>query len=153
MVMRFEFDPHPFARGGSFAIFATSAMHLYQLFLMIASPASIKATCLYALVSVFHLFVRNDNMIVLYILLVASASLSLTGALFRLGWARLLIFLPQHFVLGIMAYGGLIAALEGRYLDGTVMDWSHISADQVGFICLFVVHSSAIVRRCRDPNG
>jgi hypothetical protein len=41
----------------------------------------------------------------------------------------------------------------GPPLDGTVEPWEHIAADQTALLALFVIHTSAILRRARDPRG
>lgn len=147
-----RFDPHPFARGGSFAICSVSAMHIVQALLILYSPLAINATGLAALFYAFtSIGCRSLN--VLSGTMVVTAVLSLMGAICCLGWIRLMIFLPQHFLLGIMAIGGMVAAFHGSYLDGTVKPWEHIAADQFPMLTLFAIHSSAIVRRARDPNG
>jgi hypothetical protein len=145
-------DPHPFARGGSVAICTVSLMHVVQSLMISVWPASGNATPLRALLYVSEGFGIDSDWVVVT-LLILSALLGLTGALLRLGYIRLMMFVPQHFFLGVMAIGGLYAAWEGQYLDGTVMPWSHILSDQMPVTVLFLVHSSAILRRARDPNG
>jgi hypothetical protein len=145
-------DPHPFARGGSVAICAVSVMHLIQAGLLLWSPAAGNATGMRALLTVLDAAGGGSAEGAAPAMVIA-ALLAAAGALLRLGWVRLLIFVPQHLVLGVMALGGLYAASRGAYLDGTVIGWEHILADQLPLAALFVVHSSAILRRAWDPNG
>jgi len=79
-----------------------------------------------------------------------SAILGLAGALLRLDWIRLALFMPQQIVLGIMAGGGMLAAHQGMYFDGTIVPWQHIYVDQMGMVALFIAHLFAILRRCWD---
>jgi hypothetical protein len=116
-------------------------------------PAAIAATNLKAVLLAFGFFHLPTAAPDLQMALCVGAALALVGAAFRVGLLRIAIFVPQHLLLGGMAWGGLLASYQGNYLDGTSMAWVHINADQVGYVALFVVHSSAIVRRCRDPNG
>lgn len=146
-----EFDPHPFARGGSVAICSVSFMHIIQAILLFFLPAAGDATNMKAFLiflKTVHVGLESTSVI-----LIVTAILALFAALMRLGWIRLALFLPQHFILGIMTIGGLYAAYIGSYLDGTVMQWEHIFTDQLPLTILFIVHSSAIIRRARDPNG
>ncbi len=149
--VRLELDPHPFSRGGSAAICAVSGMHFLQAVLLLSTTTAGNATPLRGFL--YFLWAFDVGLWTAPWFLVAAATLGLIGALFRLGWIRLAVFLPQHFFLGIMAGGGMYAAWQGVYLDGTPMSWAHILTDQVPVSVLFFVYSSAIVRRARDPNG
>jgi hypothetical protein len=148
-----KLDPHPFSRGGSWAIVTISAMHVYQSAMLQFNPAALHATDLAALVMAFRYIHLMDGILFLQVIMVLSSGAALCGAFYRLGYVRLIIFMPQHLLLAAMAWGGIVAAIHGSYLDGTPMAWAHISADQIGYMALFSIHSSAIVRRCRDPNG
>jgi hypothetical protein len=149
--IRFELDPNPFARGGSVAIFCVSLMHILQAMLIFDSNYTLNATGIKALNIVFDKLDFDINY--LAGLMIFTAILALFGTLMRLGWVRLAIFIPQHFILGVSALGGAFATINGAYLDGTVIAWQHIMADQTPAAMLFAVHSSAILRRARDPNG
>lgn len=152
--MKIALDPHPFARGGSWAIVCVSAMHIFQAAMMLTWPVkAYSATSLIALLKVFHVLGSPDGTHFLSAVMIASALFGLWGATCRMGWARLAVFVPQHILLGIMTGGAVWAWLLGHYLDGTVVPWQHIATDQIVLIALFAVHTSAIVRRCRDPNG
>lgn len=135
------------------AIVAIALMHVYQSWLMYKNVAALGATNLTAVLLAFRFNHLANGMAYMQLMMCAAAALALFGAFCRLGWVRIVIFIPQHLILGAMAWGGVYAAHVGHYLDKTPMAWSHISADQFGYVALFVVHSSAIVRRCRDPNG
>lgn len=148
--MKWQLDLHPFARGGSVAIVAISLMHITQATLWMLFPAASNATCMMALLITFRAIHEAR---ILPTIMIVTAVLALVGAVSRIGWLRLVIFLPQHFMLGVMAVGGLGAAVLGMYLDGTVKQWSHILSDQLPLVALFAIHTSAIIRRARDPNG
>jgi hypothetical protein len=149
--VRLSLDPHPFSRGGSVAICAVSLLHFIQATLYLYSDVAGNATPLRGLLYVFWAFGIAPKLAIP--ILMVSAMLGLVGALCRLGWIRLAIFLPQHLCLGIMAGGGVFAAWQGAYLDGTALPWVHILVDQIPVSAIFLVHTSAIVRRARDPNG
>ena len=150
---RLEIDRHWFARGGSVAIVCVSVLHIIQAGLLLHSAETVNSTSLLALVISLHTVYSGDALPVVSTTMIITAMISLVGALFRLGWFRLALFMPQHFLLGIMAIGGIAASIQGHYLDGTVIAWSHILADQLSMTALFVIHSSAIIRRAGDPNG
>lgn len=149
--VRLERDPHPFARGGSFAICAVSVMHAAQAGLLFWTHAGGDSTPVRALLFILWTFGIGPRVAIP--ILITTSALAMLGAMCRLGWVRLLVFVPQHFCLGVMAFGGLYAASRGSYLDGVVMPWGHILTDQLPISALFAVHTSAIVRRARDPNG
>lgn len=150
---RLEIDRRWFARGGSVAIVSVSILHITQAGLLLYSAATINSTGLLALLISLQSVYDGDALSVITSTMVITAMISFIGALFRLGWVRLALFMPQHFLLGIMAIGGIAAAWQGQYLDGTIIPWSHILADQLSVTALFVIHSSAIFRRAGDPNG
>lgn len=148
-----KLDPHPFARGGSVAIVSVSVVHLVDTLWMLIFPVSRDATCMSAIISVMHAVAPWLGINGLAVFMAISAVVALMGAFCRLGFIRLAAFLPQHLFLGMMTAGGLYAAKAGAYLDGTVMAGAHVFTDQNMYIAMFVVHSSAILRRARDPNG
>lgn len=150
--LRRHFDLYPFARSGTVTICAVSAMHLVQATLILASGPAVKATATEAVLKVFRVVGAPDGADFMAALLLASALSALAGTFLRLGWPRLAILLPQHLTLGIMAFGGVVAAAHGTYLDGTAIPWSHIVTDQIGYAALFVAHTSAILRRARDDG-
>ena len=143
-----EFDPHPFIRDGSVCIVSVSVMHILRGFMLMQFPATGRATDVIMFLTVFH-----ASKIGAELLLISGGFLGFFGAVLRLGFIRLMLFLPQHFFLGIMALGALVAVIQGSYLDGVIMEPSHILADQLPIFALFIVHSSAIIRRSRAPNG
>ena len=144
-----EFDLHPFIRGGSVCIVSVSVMHILQGFMLMQFPATGRATDVIMFLTVFH-----ASKIEAELLLISGGFLGFFfWAVLRLGFIRLMLFLPQHFFLGIMALGALVAVVQGSYLDGVIMEPSHILADQLPIFALFIVHSSAIIRRSRAPNG
>jgi hypothetical protein len=127
-------------------------MSITQAALLVFSPVSGHATAVLALVVALGVLLGPHPNIVAGIM-AGSAILALAGAMMRIGRARLAIFAPQQFLLFAMAAGGLVAAWDGAYLDGTVIDWSHILSDQLVTAGLFAIHWNATVRRARDPSG
>lgn len=144
---------HPFARSGTIPICAVSAVHVIQAAMVLISTTAANATPLFELVNLFHALYSPDGTHALATMMLTSAVLALVGALFQIGPARLILFIPQHFLLGVMALGGLAAAAQGSYLDGTIKPWQHILTDQIPVTALFVIHSFAILRRADEPNG
>lgn len=149
--MRLEHDPHPLVRGGSIVICTVSTMHILQASLLAYSHVAGNATPLWGLLYVLRNFGVSEAAAVPVI--ITTAALALGGTLLRLGWIRLALFFPQHFFLGVMALAGLYAASRGSYLDGTVISWVHILTDQLPVTALFIIHTSAIMRRAWDPDG
>jgi hypothetical protein len=150
--MKWPLDPHPFERDGTFTIFVISAVSLVQAGLLVFRPVSGHATAVMALLVTFSYLLGNHPDIVAAIM-AACAVLALAAAVLKIGWARLALFAPQQFLLFAMAAGGLLAAWNGTYLDGTVIAWSHILSDQLVTAGLFAIHWNATVRRARDPYG
>lgn len=137
-------------------ICVASIILAWVAWLLTTCPATANATPVGALIYIGFLVGRAlglpDVIRWLPEILWASAALSLTGTLFRLGWIRLALFLPENLILGCMATGGVIAAVHGSYLDGTIKPWQHISADQAFCLGFYIVHLSAIWRRAGDTN-
>lgn len=150
--------PHPLARAGSIAICTVSTMHIVQASLLLHNTSTGNATSVDALIwgvraighSMHCTRISSES---IAIIMICSAIIALMASTLRLGWVRLTLFLPQHCILGIMTIGGLWAAYLGSYLDHTAKPWEHILADQITLLALFVIHTSAILRRARDPNG
>lgn len=133
-------------------------MHVVQASLMMYSLTTGDATCMTAMLLTIAQVAKwlgtpDHYSQELTILLFVTATLAMVGVLFRLGRIRLAIFLPQNVVLGVMMVGGICAAWQGAYLDGTVIPWPHILADQLWTAILLLVHTRAIVKRAQDPNG
>jgi hypothetical protein len=127
-------------------------MSVIQAALLVLRPMSGNATAVKALqVALDYLVGSHPNVVAA--IMVACATLAMAAALLRIGRARLAMFAPQQFLLFAMAAGGLVAAWNGAYLDGTVIDWSHILSDQLVTAGLFAIHWNQTVRRSRDPNG
>ena len=137
-----------FGKKGSAVICVVSWMHIIQAGLYLENQVAGNATCMRAIVFVFETFGISLGLLVPLFLI--TAILAMVGALANLGWGRLMIFMPQHFFLGVMAIGGIFASMAGHYLDGTVVQWQHILTDQLPMVALFVVHSSSIIRRARE---
>lgn len=148
--MKLAIDPHPFARGGSSAICWVSLMHIFQASLLAAWPDAGDST---AIIALQYWAVMGHGRLVLVMLMMTCALVAIAGAILRIGWIRILLLLPQQLLLGITAFGGLCATIQGAYLDHTAMPWPHIAADQVGYAALCGIHVVAMVKRARDPNG
>lgn len=146
----------PPSRLASSVIVVISLMHVYQASLILWGHRAGNATALRAVIEVFRIMQHPD---MVASAMVASAVLAVIGTMFRLGWARMLIFfIPQNIFTAAMAAGGLVATYDGAYLDGTrtypdgsPIGWAHISGDQVAFSALLVLHFLATWRRCREP--
>jgi hypothetical protein len=152
-LLKFEFDTNPFWRRGSSIIFVVSGLHIMQALMMMIWPVSSGATCLLALVRVFHSAGSPDGLHFISFFMLASVLLAMYANLMKIGKSRLFLFIPQHILLGIMAGGGVLATWEGRYLDGTVIPWQHVWADQSMILAAFLMHTLAILLRCWDPDG
>lgn len=142
----------PFMRLSTTVICGISLLHLYQGGMMLASPHAIGATPLLALRMVIHLFGLRHSHEWLGVGLIISALVAIAAAFGRVGRARIWALTPQHLVLGIEAAGGIWATAIGRYLDGTVIPWQHISTDQAPTAILFLVHTAAVIWRCRKAD-
>jgi hypothetical protein len=144
-------DPSGWRRAGTITILSVAALHLWQAAMLLLSPTAIGATCLMALRDGLHAvgWARDPSSLVASVL-IAAALASAYGALYRVGKGRVWYFATQHLVLGIMAIGGCVASVRGVYLDGTVEPWTHISAEQAVFVCLWLAHTAAMWRRCWD---
>lgn len=146
-------DLRPFARGGSVAIVAISVGHIIIAILLYRWKEVLDATNVDGILLAFRYLHLVKGIPGLQVWMYVATILALFGAFFRVGWIRIIVFLPQHALLGAMTWGGILAAYQGSYLDGTPMSWAHIFVDQIGYPILFIIHSSAILRRCKDPNG
>lgn len=142
----------PLCFPGSINILLISSMHIMQAALISASANAANATGLLAVMNIFFYFKINSALVVAAVLL-TTALVAAAGALMRFGRGRIFLFLPQHFLLGTMAIGGIAAMMRGAYLDGTVIPWPHIAADQITMTILFAIHSIAIFRRSRFFDG
>lgn len=142
----------PWARAGTITICSVSVLHAFQAVVLVAWPAAIGATPLLALRDVLTAVGVRDPVHAVGSLLIASAVQALAGAFWRLGKGRVWMLLLQHFLLGIMACGGIVAAVMGHYLDGTLIPWPHIVTDQAPLSALFIAHSFAILQRCWEPE-
>lgn len=136
-------------------IIVISLVHIYQAWLLMFYNHAGNATALRAVIEVFDILHYHS---LVAVTMLASALLAVAGTLFRLGWARMVVFfIPQNVFAGAMAFGGIVAAFEGAYLDGTrtyldgtLIGWAHISGDQVAFTALFIIHLFATWRRCNE---
>ena len=133
---------------GALTIILIAILHLLQACLVSLWSSSVKATVLMAVrdvmsaAGIYHRWLLS-------VLLVSAASCAIYGAVgTSLGKRRIWWLFPQQFALGIMAGGGLAAAALGTYLDGVVVPWPHILAEQAVFSALFLIHIVVSVRRC-----
>jgi hypothetical protein len=126
-----------------------SLLHAYQGMLTLIYHSSVNATSL--LIIAKGIAVIPDigiSATATGALMLASAAAAIAGTIVFVR-LRSLMFAPQQILLGAMAWGGIFAMLRQHYLDGTAMDWPHISADQSVWISLFLIHALAMVSRCR----
>lgn len=138
---------------GTQDITVVCALHLYQFTVMAFQPSAADATCIRALFDILRLFISEDGTEYIYGFVYGAVALALVGAFAKVGWARVAMLIPQQMVLAGMAYGGFIATIHGRYLDGTTVPAAHISVDQSSYIALCAVHLLAILRRAKVQNG
>lgn len=150
-----QLDLKWFARGGSVAIVSIAISQIAQAVLMLVYPESAPlATCLIAVAKGLQWLGAPVSVTFTAAVLILTSLEALFGACFRIGYVRLLLFTCQQIILTLMLGGGVLAALGGRYLDGTAVASPHIVTDQVCLLSpLWLIHVSAIIRRCRDPNG
>lgn len=146
-------SPKPLSRNGAFTIITVSTMHIVQAVIVLFNAQAARATPLMSLVQLMHKIYPPDGTHLLALVMCLSAVMAFLGAVLSMDGMRLSLFLPQNFILGVMAFGGLQATLDHQYLDGTVIPWAHIFVDQLGMTVLFVIHSGAILRRAEDPHG
>jgi hypothetical protein len=66
------------------------------------------------------------------------------------GMSRLWLLSPQQAILTITLIGVANAIINQHYADHVYRDWQHIFVDQLGWIALFYIHGSGIIRRARD---
>jgi hypothetical protein len=143
-------DSVAFWRNASAVICIISAWHFTQALTMIFFyPSAVNPSSLLAL----HRWVAFGIVPVstpwLVAVMLASVAMAVYGALFRVGWLRLGFFVPQQWLLGIMGWGGVYAALQGAYLDGTPIPLPQIFNDQSVYITVFLVHIWAMGFRAR----
>jgi hypothetical protein len=133
----------------SIAIYAVAVMHLFQVIMISYSRVAVNATGTTALLHSFETVGLGLYSMIFSMIL--ASMLAIAGMLMDFDKLKPFLFLPQHFFLGIMMAGGMIAAYRGQYLDGTVIAGEHILTDQLPFAALFVIHSVAIVRAIGSP--
>ena len=146
----YRLDPDAFRRDGTAPLCLISLLLLCHACLLTFWPEAENATNLLALAR-WVVFGYGHGLLV--VVLVTSALLSMIGAVFHVGRSRVLYFVPQAVLLGVMGYGGVDAAWGGAYLDHTAIPWPHILADQLGYLTLFGINIWALVARAHDPNG
>lgn len=127
-------------------------MHITQAITMLLYPAAMKATSTLGVVRAFEWLNIPDGYVHTAEVMIVCALTALVGTFFRWDSIRLLLFIPQQIILGLMVGGALLAIALGRYLDGTPIDSAHIFVDQCVWIILFLLHWDAIKRRSREPN-
>lgn len=147
-------DPQPFSRQGTATIVIVAGLLLAHAGLVLVSLNAASATNLQSVVMIFRQIGLSGGVQPLLVsVLVAAILMALAGALLRLGWVRLCLLMPIHFLLGTMAWGSILTVYRGSYLDGTVIPWQHIAADQSSYPALFLIYTFAILRRSSDPDG
>lgn len=153
LVLGPKIDRHPFLSMGSRTIAGVSVWHAMQAGAMLLWPSAAKATCAISVVRSLKLLDVPDGHIFAAFAMIAVAAAAMSGVVFQHGRIRLLLFIPQQFVVGLMAGGGAWAMWMGRYLDGTPIPSPHIFVDQGVWVLLFLLHWDAITRRARIPNA
>jgi len=131
-----------------------AVVHLWTAIIMYGHREVANVTSVYALLYSLGEFGISAGAAIP--ILIVTSVLALVGAQYRLGWLRIVAYLPQQVFLMVMAAGGPVAAYLGHYLDNTAsptITWAFISTDQMWVSCVFVVHLSGVIRRLRDPNG
>ena len=138
---------------GAPTICFVSLLHTFQAFVLLLWPVAVLATPLYAIRDVLHAlgWEGAHPYLIALILLVSSNVASYAAVAPRLRF-RLWFFVPQNLLLAVMAVGGIVASTAGAYLDGTVIPWPHIAADQAPVFALLSAHTVAIARRCAESR-
>jgi hypothetical protein len=144
-----QLDSIAFWRNGSAVICIASAMHFIQALLIIFYPSAVNPSSLLALQKWVAFGIVSATIPVLVAVMLASVVLAIYGTLFRIGWPRIGFFLLQQVLLGIMGWGGVYAALQGHYLDGTRIPSPQIFNDQIAYSAFFLVHIWAMGFRSR----
>lgn len=150
ITLNWMLDRYCLRRNGARTICILSVMQLCQAFLVAFWPPAAGATSTIALL---RWAVLCEGRYCLVALLAICATMAIFGAIMHIGRARIYYFVPQHILLGIMGFGGLMAAMSGAYLDGTHIPWSHILNDQMAYFFIFSLHFDAIIKRARDHSG
>lgn len=140
----------PIHKSGTASILYVCTAHLVQIVLMVMYQSAIGSTALLSLQQSVHM-VDGKVPYEAAVILLVSTTLAICGATLKLGKIRFLMFAPQQFFLGVMAWGGWIAVWHGAYLDGTPIPWPHIATDQIAWTAIFFIHMNAILRRTREP--
>jgi hypothetical protein len=133
-------------------LLSVAALHLYQGAMSLAFESAMGATQLLAVRDVLQAYGLSAGHIAVGMILVISALMSAVGAAYRIGRARMLLFVPQHFLLGVMTGGGVWATVAGHYLDRTVIPWQHISVGEAPTAALLLAHTAAVLYRCWSPE-
>lgn len=148
-------DQHRIVRGDYDAFICVALFQIVQAAMMLFYPASAPlATCLIAITKSLKWMGAPDGTgFVAFVMIITSLAV-LFAAVFRFRPGRSTIFAAQQILMTLMLGGGIIAAINGAYLDGTVVPAPHIVTDQVCLISpLWILHLRAIIRHARDPNG
>lgn len=136
-------------KSGSTTICCVALFLLFQAWMLFGWADKINSTNVLAVLRVFHALGSPDGKHVVAVFFMFAADLSILGALANLGSVRLLTFLPQVFLLSIMAGGGIWATFSQHYLDGTPVPWQHLIVDQSIYILVAFIHIFASLRRSR----
>jgi hypothetical protein len=132
---------------GTTVILSVTAMHAYQGLMLALNADARGGIALATMLSVSNLVWASRWFLVG--LIFACALLALYATLRRElpERRRLVLLMPQQFLLVIVTSGAFWAVLRESYADGILRSWEFISADQVPLVALLVVHTRAILRR------
>jgi len=147
-----KLERHALMRPGSATLCSVALMHITQAVLWLAMPSAGGATCLLALLRTSHAMENPDGQHIVTAVMIAGGICGMIGTVCRVGPIRIFLFLPQQMLLGVMAFGGIVASYQGKYLDGTVISGAHIAADQMVYLFLLIAHTNAMIRRSREPS-
>ena len=138
-----------------YVIGLTSLMFVAWSVLLIWLPAAVLATPVSPLASLF-----GSRALVIAVLLAAALLAQSAIVLHRFpqrrlipAWLLILALSPQQLLLLISAFGGIRAAVDGHYADGTVRPWQFIVADQLPVILLALIYTAAMLAAGRVQEG
>ncbi len=132
---------------GAVAVAGTSATHILIGIILLSGPEG--ADCV-----IGNAIIRAMDGIrwLAGTVMVLAAMAALYGLLTRnfMGLKRLWWLAPQQAVLAVTVIGVINAVVLQHYADGVYRPWQFILVDQLGWLAVFYIHGSGIVRRARD---
>lgn len=135
-----------------YAIGLVSFMYVAWAVLLISLPAAAHATPVSPIATLL------GGRIVTIAILLGAAVLAQGAVWFHrrrtlLDHLLILALIPQQLLLLVSAFGGIRAAVDGHYADGTVRPWQFIVADQLPVILLALVYTTAMLAMSRVQEG